>query len=219
MKRGDIIFLVLSLVVIAAGTILFLEASAFQKKSKVTEGIVVSWNSTHYIVKYVSDDGVERTYKGTQSKNGKHRVGEHFKVFYLINDPDTSRIFDGKKGGRYTIIFGIVLFSLFLLSYKQRIAKDKSLNKFRINGRKVQAEIIGIEQDANTAVMEKHPYIIKCKWMDPITGREYTDVVEQLWKDTAPFLANHNYIDVYINRDDPGKYLLDTEFLRDIKAY
>jgi hypothetical protein len=219
MKRGEVIFLVLSLVVITIGTIIFLESSAFQKKARRTEGTVVSSNSTSYIVKYFSNDGVERTHSAYQRKNGKYRDGEKFQVFYLIDNPDKSRLSDGKKGGRITIIFGVFLLSLFLLSVYQRRSKDKSANRFRTNGRKLQAAIIGIETDLNTNVLEKHPYIINCSWIDPITGREYTDSVKQLWKDPSPLLAGRKYLDVYIDRDDPEKYFLDTEFMGDIKAY
>lgn len=93
------------------------------------------------------------------------------------------------------------------------------MNMFKTTGRAVRAEITGIESDLNTTVMEKHPYIIKCRWVDPITGREYTGSVEQLWKDPAPLLAGRNHIDVYIDRDNPEKYFLDTDFLGDIKKY
>jgi hypothetical protein len=219
MKRGEIIFLILGLLVIITGTVIFLEASAFQKKAKITEGTVVSGGSTYFIVKYISDDGTERTHKGTQGKNGKHREGEKFKVFYLIDNPDKSRIFDGKKGGRKTIIWGIALLSLLLLSIYQSRSKNKTMNIFKTKGRKVQAEITGIETDLSITILEKHPYIIKCRWVDPITGREYTDTVKQLWKDPKPLLEGRNHLDVYIDRDDPGKYFLDTEFLGDIKAY
>ena len=218
MKRGEVIFLTLSLVIIAIGTAIFLEASAFQKKARKTEGTVVSSNSTSYVVRYISDDGVERTHSAYQRKNGKYRDGEKFQVFYLIDNPDKSRISDGKKGGRTTIIFGIVLLALFLVSIYQRKSKGKSQNLFKTGGRKLQAEILGIETDLNTTVLEKHPYIINCKWVDPITGRAYTDSVRQLWKDPTGMLAGRNYLDVYIDRNDPEKYFLDSEFLDNIKA-
>jgi hypothetical protein len=87
MKRGEIMFLILGLVIIATGTIIFLEASAFQKKATVTEGTVISANSTHFIVKYISGEGTERTHQGTQSKNGKHREGEKFPGVFVLYLP------------------------------------------------------------------------------------------------------------------------------------
>jgi hypothetical protein len=162
---------------------------------------------------------VERTHRGTNGKNKKYYVGDKFRVFYLIDNPDKSRISDGKKGGRTIIIIGIamLLFDLYVI-YLNR-SGNKSANKFRTTGRKVEAEITGIETDMNTTVMKKHPYIINCRWVDPITGKEYTDAIKQIWKDPAPLLAGRNHIDVYIDRDNPDKYFIDVEFLGDIKAY
>jgi hypothetical protein len=219
MNRGNIIFLILSLITIVIGTSIFIEASAYQKKAKVTEGIVTSRDITYFYVKYISDDGVERTHQGTQSKNKKYYVGDKFKVFYLKDNPDKSRIHDGKKGGKTTIIIGIImlLFDLYLIN--QNKSRNKSAIKFRTSGRKVQAEITSIEPDMNTTVLEKHPYIINCRWVDPMTGKEYTDTIKQIWKDPAPLLAGRSHIDVYIDRDDPDKYFLDVEFLSGIKPY
>jgi hypothetical protein len=80
-------------------------------------------------------------------------------------------------------------------------------------------QMAGVEIDMGTTIMEKHPYKINCRWVDPMTGKEYTHTIYQIWKDPAPFLAGHNHIDVYIDHDDPEKYFPDTEFLDDIKAY
>jgi hypothetical protein len=218
MNRGNIIFLVLSLVTLVAGISIFLEASAFQKKARVTEGIVVSRDMTYFYVKYLSDDGTEHTHRGTHSKNKKYYVGDKFRVFYQIDNPDKSRISDGKKGGKKVIIAGVVmlLFDLYLVYLNRR--KNESANKFRTNGRKLQAEISGIVTDLEKTVLNKHPYIINCRWVDPLTGREYTHSIDQIWKDPAPLLAGRNHIDVYIDRQNPDNYFLDIEFLEDIKA-
>ncbi len=219
MNIGTRIFLVLSLITIVTGTIIFFEASAFQKKAKVTEGTVASRDATFFYVGYISDDGVERMHKGSHGRTRKYYVGDKFKVFYLIDDPDRSRIYDGKKGGRTIIIVGIVmlLFDMYMI-YLNR-SKNKLVNNFKTTGRKVQADITGVETDLDTTVMEKHPYIINCKWVDPVTGKEYTHAINQIWKDPAPRLAGRHHIDVYIDRDDPERYFLDTDFLGDIKAY
>jgi hypothetical protein len=134
MNSGTKIFLVLSLVTIVAGTLIFLEASAFQKKAKVTEGTVALRDATYFYVQYISDDGEVRTHRGTHGKNRKYYVGDKFKVFYLINNPDKSRISDGKKGGRRVIIAGIALLLLSGVSIYQNRKKNKSANNFRTAG-------------------------------------------------------------------------------------
>jgi hypothetical protein len=67
--------------------------------------------------------------------------------------------------------------------------------------------------------MEKHPFLINCRWTDPFSGKEYTHAIDQLWKDPAPYLAGRKYIDVYIDRNNPDNYFLDIEFLKEIKVY
>lgn len=76
MKRGEIIFLVLSLVIIITGTVIFFEASAFQKKAGVTDGTVSSSSSTYYSFRYITEDGVERTHKSIQGEINEH-VQDH----------------------------------------------------------------------------------------------------------------------------------------------
>jgi hypothetical protein len=80
MNRGTLIFLVLSLVTIVAGISIFLEASAFQKTARVAEGTVASRDFTYFYVRYFSDDGAERTYRGTHGKNKKYNVGDKFRT-------------------------------------------------------------------------------------------------------------------------------------------
>lgn len=99
MNTGNKILFVICAIVIAVGVAFYVEASAYQKKSNVTQGIVVnsSMSNEYYEVKYTSDDGIERISKRTVSRNGRRftghglRDGEILKVFYLINNPDECR--------------------------------------------------------------------------------------------------------------------------------
>jgi len=215
MKRGNLILFVICLIIIAIGTVIYFEASAFQKTARVAQGIVANSNSTYYDVKYTSDDGIERTYKGTQGKNHKARDGNTKKVFYQADNPDKSRITDGVKGGKTTVIAGILLLLINMLSVYQGRKRSKSANNFRTTGRKVAAEITKIDYDLTITIMKKHPWFIDCKWIDPMTGKEYTHTIHYVWVDPATVLAGRNTIDVYIDREDPDNYFMDIEFLGD----
>ena len=200
----------------AAGTAIYFEASAFQKTAKVTQGIVANSSSTYYDVKYTSDDGIERTHKATQGKNGKLRNGEKKKVFYQTDNPDKSRITDGVKGGRTTIIISIALLLVNLLSIYQGKKRSRTANTFKTTGRKVEAEITRMDTDLSITIREKHPWLIDCKWVDPITGKEYTHTIKNIWVDPRTALAGRNSIDVYIDREDPENYFMDIAVLGDI---
>ncbi len=149
-------------------------------------------------------------------KNNKHSEGDKLKVFYRIDNPDKARITDGKKGGKKIIIIAIIMLLLDLILIYQSSARNKSAIKFKTTGRKVAAEIIDIGTDMNITFRKMHPYLVNCRWVDPITAKEYTHTIKNIWKDPAPLLAGRNTIDVYIDRENPEKYFMDTEFLGDI---
>ena len=216
MKTGNIILFVLCGIAIAAGVANYLEASAFQKTAKITVGTVANSSLSRYEIKHTSDDGVERTYKGTHSSKGRrYHDGDKVKVFYKIDNPDKCRISDGKKAGKKVVFWAFImlLFNL-LLVYNGR-KKDKTEKDFKTTGRKVEAQILKIDIDMETTIMKKNPYYIDCKWVDPITGREYTHTIRYIWTDPKTLLAGRNSIDVYIDRKDPEKYFMDTGFLGD----
>jgi hypothetical protein len=215
MNKGTIILLVLCLLTIVTGIAVIYEASAYQKKAKVTEGIVADRRTSSYHVIYKSDDGAEHNLR-VSAKNNKRREGDKIKVFYRIDNPDKARITDGKKGGKKIIIIAIVMLLFdFYMIYTNR-KNIRISDNFKTNGRKVQAEITSVEIDNNTTIRKKHPYNINCKWIDPITGKVYTHTIKYIWKEPASLLAGRNTIDVYIDREDPEKYFMDTGFLGDI---
>jgi len=216
MKTGNIILLVICLVAIAIGTVIYFEASAFQKTAKITEGTVVNSDATYYYVQYTSDDGVVRTYRGNHGKTRKGYIGDKKKVFFKADDPEKARITDGKKSGTKVIIFSFMLLLLDVYLIYTNRKRDKLSTDFKITGRKVEADITKIDIDMDTTFMEKHPYYIDCKWVDPMSGREYYRTIRNIWTDPKPLLAGRTRIDVYINRQDPDKYFMDIEFLGDI---
>lgn len=216
MNKGNIILLVICILALAAGIAVYLEASAFQKSAKITEGTVVRSEISYYYVQYFSDDGAERIYRGSHTKNKKYRTNDKLKVFYQADNPDKARITDGVKTGKTIIIVAILLLLLDLYLIYSNRKKSKLSKDFKTNGRKVDAEITKIDIDMETTIMKKHPYFIDCRWVDPITGKEYTHTINNIWTDPKSLLAGRKTIDIYIDRDDPDNYFMDIEFLGDI---
>ena len=214
MKAGNIILFVLGGIVIAAGLAIYLEASAFQRTAKVTQGVIVNSSLSRYEIKYTSDDGIERTNKRTHSRKGAtYHNGDQVVVYYQIDNPDKCRISDGKKSGKKVLFWGfiVLLFNMFLVYYSRK--KDLIEKRFKTDGRKVEAQILKIEIDMETTVQQRHPYFIDCKWSDPITGKEYRHTIRYIWTDPKTLLAGRSTIDVYIDRNDPEKYFMDVAFL------
>lgn len=216
MKAGNKILFVICAVAAVAGVIIYLEASSFQKTAKITQGVVVSSSMSSYEIRFNSEDGVERIIRGTHSSKGKrYHDGEQVKVFYQTDNPDKSRISDGVKGGKKVLFWTFILILFNLLSVYFGRKKDKSENYFKTQGRKVEAQILGIDIDTSLTVMKKNPYKIDCKWTDPITGKEYYHTIRYVWSDPEKLLAGRKSLDVYIDRNDPEKYFMDIAFLGD----
>ncbi|GEM_PF-2144656 len=215
MNTGTKILFVICAIVITAGVVIYFEASAYQKKAKITQGTVVNSGFSTYEIKYTSDDGVERTYLGRHPIKGsrKRHNGDKVKVFYLIDNPDKCRTSDGKKGGKKTVFWGsvLLLFNIYMVYTNRKRARTS--NSFKTTGRKVEAQILKIDIDMETTIMNKHPYYIFCQWADPMTGREYTHTIRYIWEEPRTLLAGRKTIDVYIDRNDPEKYFMDIEFL------
>jgi hypothetical protein len=217
MKPGNKVLFALCAIALAAGVIIYLEASAFQKTVKITTGTVVNSSLSRYEIKYISDDGIERTNKRTHSRKGKtYQNGDKVKVFYKIDNPDKCRISDGKKSGKKVVFWAFIMLLFNLVSIYYGRKKDRTENEFKTTGRKVEAQILKIDIDMTTTIMKKNPYYIDCKWVDPMTGKEYMHTIRYVWTDPKILLAGRNSIDVYIDRNDPEKYFMDIGFLGDV---
>ena len=214
MKPGNKILFVLCAIGIAAGVYIYLEAKSFQKTASVTVGTVANSGLSRYEIRYTSDDGIVRTYKGNQSSKGRtHHNGDEIKVFYKTADPDRVRISDGVKFGKKMVFYISLLLLFNVYSVYQGRKRDKSENIFRTTGRKAEAQILRIDMDKTVAIKGQNPYFLHCSWVDPITGREYTHTLRNIWKDPKILLAGRSGIDVYIDRNDPEKYFMDISFL------
>jgi hypothetical protein len=214
MKAGNKILFVLCAITIIAGIILYFEGSTYQKTAKLTVGTVVNSTMSRYEIKYTSDDGIERTIQRNQSsKGGRFHDGEKVKVFYQIADPAKCRTSDGKKGGKKVVFWGFILLLFNLTSIYFGKKKETTESYFKTTGRKVAAQIMKIDIDLEITIMKKNPYLIHCKWTDPMTGKEYRHTIKYIWQDPETLLAGRKTIDVYIDRKDPEKYFMDIAFL------
>ncbi len=217
MNIGHKILFVICAIGIAAGVVIYLEASAFQKTAKTTMGYVSSTSISYFEIKYYSDDGNERIYSGNHGGKGKrYHDGEEIKVFYQIDNPDIARVSDGVKGGKKVIFWVsmLLLFNLYAVYHNRK--KNKSENSFKATGRKVEAQVLNTGIDESHTVFKKVPYFVECRWIDPISGKEYNHTIRYVWQDPKTLLAGRNTIDVYIDRDDPEKYFMDIAFLGDV---
>lgn len=121
MEKGNKIILVLGIVAIAAGILVIIEASSFQKKATLTEGKVVYVLGSSYKIQYFTQDGAEKIKQGSGKTHG-YREGAKARVWYRTDNPDKARLSDGKKGGKNIIIGGFlcVLLGIYPLFQKKK---------------------------------------------------------------------------------------------------
>jgi uncharacterized membrane protein HdeD (DUF308 family) len=107
MEKGNKIILIIGILSIAAGILVFYEASSFREKAILTEGKVVHVIGTSYKIQYFTEDGTEKVCQGS-GKNHGFREGNTVKVWYSKDDHDRARYTDRDKIARMLIIGGIV---------------------------------------------------------------------------------------------------------------
>lgn len=106
MQQGNKIILILGIIAIAAGILIIVEASSYQKKARFTEGKVVYVLGSSFRIQYFTEDGTEKIKQASQKNNRRHE-GDSANVWYLIENPDKARLSDGTKGGKKVIIAGV----------------------------------------------------------------------------------------------------------------
>lgn len=122
MEKGNKIILLLGFLAIAAGLLIKFEASSFQKKAVLTEGRVVHVIGSSFRIRYLTADGIEKTYQGSGKTHGYHE-GDIVKVWYKISNPNRVRFSDRKKESKTVIIAGIacILLGIYPLFMKKKI--------------------------------------------------------------------------------------------------
>jgi len=61
--------------------------------------------------------------------------------------------------------------------------------------------------------MGKHPYVIRCKWMQNSTNKVYYFKSKFIRFNPTTYLGERKQYDVYIDPNDPNKYYMDISFL------
>ena len=91
-------------------------------------------------------------------------------------------------------------------------AKDKKKKDLMQNGNMVYAEVTGGSEVFNVEVNGRHPWKLECKYEDPFSGEIYLYSSRNMFVDPYPYIGQQ--IAVYVDRNDPSKYYVDIQSLR-----
>lgn len=91
------------------------------------------------------------------------------------------------------------------------------MKRLKKNGELVYATYVETAINTSYAVNDVHPYIILCKWVNPMDGVEYTFKSENLWKDPKYIIDSRQItaFPVYITKERIKPYAMDLELLED----
>ena len=227
MKKAGIVKYVFSLVglgmLVGAG-FLITSTNEFINAAVSANGEVIGLESrssddgTTYapIVEFTTADRQRIEFTSSSSSNPPaYSTGEAVEVLYLADNPLDAKIngfmdlWFGSlmlvvMGGIFTAIGGgMVLFPVF----KQRKQTD-----LRQTGMRIQTDFQRADVDESYSVNGKHPYRIYSQWQNPQTNEIHVFESDAVWFDPLDYIKTDK-MDVWIDRDDPGRYFMDISFL------
>jgi hypothetical protein len=108
--------------------------------------------------------------------------------------------------GGILLIFGLFYFIRFSLN-------DRAARNLVRSGKKISADFVSVDRNEKYGMGDKNPWIIRCKWIDDRSAREYYFKSKDYIIDPSPYLGGRSHIDVFIDPSDPGKYYMDISFM------
>lgn len=205
--------------------VLYGNAQSFKSSAVLTEGTVVDLvyapssdggGGYRPIVRFLTREGEEIEYESnTSSSPAAYDVGEVVGIYYDPANPNDAMIDGfldqylaplilGSVGGIFFIIGGGLLLAQ-LLGRRKR-------ERLMGSGRRITAQIEGVDLDTTLTVNGRHPYKVTAQWLNPDTGQLHVFRSDGIWFDPSDHLPGET-IDVLIDPSDPKKYHVDTSFL------
>lgn len=203
---------------------LYRNTELFLAEATKTEGIVVdllrfkSSDSITYkpVVQFIDQNAQIIEFTSTSGSNPpSYSKGQIVEVFYLPTAPQNAKIngFFSLWGASIIIAsLGSVFFLIgagLILAGTLGGRKDKYLRK---SGIPIETDYQSIEVNTALSVNDAHPFRVLTQWQDPSTSELHIFKSNNIWFDPSDYIKN-NKITVFIDKDNPKKYLVDLSFL------
>lgn len=219
-----VIFLIVGLGMLAGSFYWAQQTQQFLQSAVKTKGEVIdllrsrSSDSTTYkpVVRFNTAEGQEIEWVSNVSSNPpSYQRGESVEILYSSAAPQDAKInsFFGLWGG--SVIIGILGSVFFLIAMGMIIwswRKQRKQIYLRKRGMPVQARFTAVELNQSFNVNGRHPYRICAQWQEPATGAMYVFYSDNIWYDPSDHIKN-DAITVYMERNNPENYWVDTAFL------
>src|SRR5574341_1333776 len=216
-----ILSLLLGLTLLAFGAREVWETGTFLRRAASATGTVLSIEvvrsrrSGHRpLVRFQIPSGEEFVFRG-RAESRQYAVGATVPVLYDPKVPIDARLDSAGSLWRPGLFLGgaallVTIFAALRLlephSYARRTAE------LRRRGTPVQARRTAVKKYSSDRVLFRTPWRITCEWRDPSTQKTRTFVSRPIWIDPAPYLRGEA-ITVYVDRENPRRYVVDLSFL------
>lgn len=213
-------FAVIGLVFLIVGVLFYQDISKKEKKWIQTEATIVDIQSAVHLdgdrsYNVVVEFQVEsKTYRSDLSEwNSTMKIGKKVSIYYNPNNP--YEIIG--NGFSFTYVIFMMLGSIFeiigLIPLVHLYGKNLFKRKLKKNGRKIEATIDDVTLKMNYSVNGRHPYILKCSFVDPTDGKIYFFKSGHIWYNVEELINQYEIetIPVYIEPNHPQKYIVDIE--------
>lgn len=175
-----------------------------------------SW-SYYPHVRFRTNNGQEIDFvSNTGSSPPSYSVNERVTVLYDPQQPYKASINSFGSlwlASMVLVILGVVFTApgVGLMIWKS--AADKKSAWLRQNGRRIQADITGVELNTSLTVNGVNPYRITCQWLDPARNEMHVFHSSNIWYDPATFVEGKKTLEVMVDPNNPRRYSVETSFL------
>jgi len=220
------IFTILGTGILVGTFFIYINASNFLKISITSQGTVVdllesissSNNSIMYnpLVNFIDEKGNSIEFSSSSGSNPpSYTIGEQVEVLYNPEFPNDAKIngfFSIWGGAIITGILGVVFFSIGISIFIFEKRKRITLQYLKQNGTAIQSDLQRVGINNSLAVNGRSPYQIVSQWQNPVTSKLHIFTSDNIWFDPTDFIKT-NKIKVFIDRNNPKKYVTDLSFL------
>lgn len=234
LRTIKIIFSLVGLAMLAGALFLVNDTRQFLATAQTVEGVVIDIvpmrsgssnsgsNSTTYkpLVQYTDPQGQVRTFEPSGSSNPpSHDEGEVVQVF--LDAQGKHPKLDGFMAlwGAASIVGGLgAVFTLIGLGiWLVGALTARRGRQLREHGQVVEATLQSVDLNESVSVNGRHPYVLRCQWLNPQTLELHLFQSPSIWFDPSEHLSGDK-VKVFIDRDNPRRYLVDLSFLPKLAA-
>ena len=105
-----------------------------------------------------------------------------------------------------------IIFFFFVLAFLAAVSRRRRDRAWLAeNGRRMEADIIGVQYDTRVRVNGRCPLVIQCQAVNPLDGKVYVFESDGIWFDPEPFLGQRTTLPVLVDPDDYHRYQVVTE--------